>query len=336
MATYANFLNHMIPEAFNGQLDIKEFITDCNRFFEISKIEGDVQNVFVKGLLAKDLISIYEAVDPKITKFDERLKAAFEKPSSLIQDFMNLYNYEKGSDPAALFFQKIDTMVDKLLSHKWNKEELTSYFMVHCVKNVETKKELKMRDATKIEDIKSIVKKMEYVLEDNDVAVLNRKETFAQMVKKKRNFQNIPANNFSRNTSNQRKYYANSKLWNQKEEIKCFDCKKEGHSYRNCNQIRKIQCYACKEEGHIRRNCPNICCSTCKKQGHFSYQCFEKQQGQSGNFRFNNFRQRRNDNVAAINSEMRLVERGEYDDEIDDDYSKDRAPSSGEVIGAIH
>jgi len=29
---------------------------------------------------------------------------------------------------------------------------------------------------------------------------------------------------------------------------------------------------------------------------------------------------------------MRLVERREYDDEIDDGYSKDRAPSSGEVI----
>ena len=149
----------MIPEAFNGQQDINKFITDCNRFFEISKIEGDVQNVFVKGLLAKDLISIYEAVDPKITKFDERLKAAFEKPSSLIQDFMNLYNYEKGSDPAALFFQKIDTMVDKLLSHKWNKEELTSYFMVHCVKNVETKKELKCAMRRKLKTSKVLSRK---------------------------------------------------------------------------------------------------------------------------------------------------------------------------------
>ena len=83
-ATYANLLHHMIPEAYNGDQNLEDFIVDCRRFFEISKIEGEIQSILVKGFISKELIAIYESVDSKITNFEERLKIAFQKPSSLI------------------------------------------------------------------------------------------------------------------------------------------------------------------------------------------------------------------------------------------------------------
>ena len=120
--------------------------------------------------------------------------------------------------------------------------------------------------------------------------------------------------------------------------VRCFDCNREGHIARNCPERLKrrdeigrnarrlpnfpqdnTRCYACKEIGHVRRTCPNVVCQHCKRNGHFKHQCF---------LRSNEYAKRRRANVISeeqviSNSEEALTDLNE------------EAPLFGEVVGAI-
>ena len=75
----------------------------------------------------------------------------------------DLISYRKGADTSSAYFNKIEKMIDKVMAHKWNKGELMSYFLTHCVEDIDVKTQIYMQDAKSLESIKTIIEKMENV-----------------------------------------------------------------------------------------------------------------------------------------------------------------------------
>ena len=73
-------------------------------------------------------------------------------------------------------------MTDKLLLHKWEKKELTKYFLIHCVDSKEIQKEIKMRDISDVTDIEKLIKKMDSILEEEEIGAVQR-ITYADVTK---------------------------------------------------------------------------------------------------------------------------------------------------------
>jgi len=89
------------------------------------------QVTIVNAFIDRDMLATYEKGDIKITDFNDRLRRSFKRSSSLIQDLNELMTYKKGADSATLFFNKIEKN-----GGEWNKQDLITYFLTHCVENV--------------------------------------------------------------------------------------------------------------------------------------------------------------------------------------------------------
>ena len=368
MATTQVLINRLVPDVFDGRMDLETFIMDCRRFFDIANIEENARGLMIKTMINRELIPIYEAVEINITGFEERLRKAFQKPSSLINDMKEIMEYRKGSNTAEKFFEDVNRMTEKLLRHKWDKNELTKYFLIHCVDDKEIQKEIKMRETTDVEEIEKIIKKMDNIMMEEEVAPIKRL-TFAEIARGEKKF---------REYQNKNMRPVNVRV-NQKPQMKniiCWTCGQEGHISRNCRRIPNIRCYACNEEGHIRRNCQKIKCDNCHRSGHIEKQCYFKTGFQGYQFRnrfdprthrvmnnnsnqynFYSNKENRNrnedygkysrnsvfreyKNEMDINKENRVavVDDNYYDDLQDtfrSNYPKDEAPPCEEMIGAM-
>ena len=287
----------MIPGIFQADDDVDIFIQECNRYFDLCGFDDVSRNLVIKCLIKRELLPIYEAVPEKGQGFEKKLREAFLKPASMIEDFLELYNYEKDMDSSTIFFDKVEKMVKKLMKHSWTEEEVTAYFLVHCIKDKETKKEIRMREAKTCSEIKEVIRKVDAInVEVSGIAYMRKKETYANVLKSKQEYEDRQRQIMDRETRKPRHVTTensyNSKIremtcWTcnqhghisrdcrQRRKQTCFTCGAEGHINRQCPQSRQIKefCWGCKEEGHIRDRCPNISCSHCKRKGHLKFQC---------------------------------------------------------------
>ena len=321
MATLGNsYIQNLIPETYDGSRDLEDFIKECDRFFEVTKVEQEAKPILIKAFIQKELLPLYEKIDKKIETYEERLRKAFEKPTNLIQDFMKLYHYQKNNDDAEVYFTKIEAMVKKLMKHKWDEFQLTAYFLVHCVNDKDIKREIKMKEAVEPKEIKEIISKVDNVNkeEENDCAAF-RKTTYANVVARNRDYnsgyqlrqsteRNSRKENYSKNEQNGSNYFQKNQSFKNRKVIcyncgeeghfkrqclsrslKCFRCNKEGHISQNCKTKFNIYCYSCKDEGHRRKECPYIKCNYCGRNGHFGYQCFIRRNSEFGRHKLNAF-----------------------------------------------
>ena len=52
MATTPNIFTNLIPETYDGSQDVKNFITDCRRFFTVSNTPEETRCIYVVAFLA--------------------------------------------------------------------------------------------------------------------------------------------------------------------------------------------------------------------------------------------------------------------------------------------
>jgi hypothetical protein len=251
------------------------------------------------------------------------------------------------TDAAPVYFEKVETLVKKLMRHRWNEEELVAYFLIHCVKEKEIKREIRMREASTVAEIKAIIAKVDAInIEVSGIAATQRKETFAKVVQKRNDFENLQK--YRGDQREQRDQYREPKIERRfvndsrdqryvnqprREEetrfarniITCWSCGQNGHTNRECQQRRNLTCYSCGKEGHISRNCSQKqqSCYACKEQGHLRHNCPNiscSGCSKKGHFKFqchnNTYQERRFKNFQNNDRRHNVAAMTSYHDEV--------------------
>ena len=324
------------PEIYVCGDDLDDFLEECHRFFEITQTPTELRNMYIKVFLSKEAQQLYEEVASDISDYQERCKIAFDKSRNLADDLSKALNYRKGSDSAQKYFKKIDTFVDKILSHKLNKTELTTFLLIHCLGDKNVKKEMRMRDVTKSKDIKDLISKLEEIekediVERQSIEINAIKSTYADVMKR---------------NNNEKKEFR-QKPMDYGKEFKFRGAEQLGRTnQRNENGEKSFRetrvCWACHESGHIRRECPNIRCSLCRQNGHLRRTCYRNMQRNQNSYRNvqgnqNSYvRNYRYNDKRYPDSTKSMAVMNEEDNEDYKEYPNAYAPSVEEVVGAIH
>lgn len=337
-------ISRLLPEKFHKGDDLENFIKDCQRFFGATKTTIRMQVILTTTLLDRSLMEDYEAAEGKT--MEEKLRYAFSKPTSLMDDLKEALSYEQGSDSAETFIEKIKKMTKKLIAHKWDEEEIEKCLLTNCVRDREVKKEIEMKDLKTSEEIKATIKKLEKV--NKIMGHINVVKT-SPVVQNYRSYRDVAQrgmvngnNNFKqRNVSNR--------------QLECWTCKKTGHVSRECQMKKKMTCFACGVEGHVRRECSTIQCQRCHLRGHKEIDCYtnlERRKFQTNsNMRNNNYYAHRTTSyqqkinnpgrtIAAIEANDETMPL-EYSDDAEDKYEdiqhpKVHASTREAMIGAIY
>lgn len=258
-------LERIIPQQFRRNDDVEEFIVDCERFFTLGEIPEKSRAAMMMALIDKELIADYEKT-PAELDYKERLRGAFAKRSTLMEDLQEALRYRKGDDDAAQFETKITNMVKKIFAHELTVENVTKLLMVHCIDSKETKKEIALRKAETKEAMVEVIK------------AVDEAEKQCQTVNAIRSYKEVIQNGKRDGKLNggfKRQYPINDRQ-EQREARECWGCGMRGHLNRDCPKKKKPTCFACGEVGHIRRECPRIKCERCQKNGHKTAECYSR------------------------------------------------------------
>ena len=258
------------PKRYKKNQEIEEFIKECERYFKLTKVSKEMKEAIVIGCLDDEAIIIYEKVKEETKDYAERLRIAFKKRSSVLEDMSRALSFTKTDESTEDYFEKVEKLVDQLLQHKWEKEELMRTLLVHCNKNEEIKREIKMRELSSSVEIKSVIKKLDELKEEERGFQVNAVRTYKDALRN--NPRAIQAEGAKRETAV--KPIVQSQ---------CYNCNGYGHWARDCEQKSRRQCRGCKEEGHIQRECPNIQCNRCNLRGHHTAECYTNLQRRQRN-----------------------------------------------------
>src|ERR1043165_7946161 len=139
-------MSRLIPNSYKRGDNLESFIKDCQRFFNGTKTPKANREILVKALLDRELLEEYEQVSMEITGFEEKLRKAFEKPKTLMDDLRQALEYRRGTESTEKFFETVENLSKKLLAHKWEEAELVGYLLLHCSNDSEVHKEVTLRE----------------------------------------------------------------------------------------------------------------------------------------------------------------------------------------------
>ena len=43
-----NLIDRLLPDQYDGRVDIEEFIQDCQRFFDVANMDDNMRNIMIK------------------------------------------------------------------------------------------------------------------------------------------------------------------------------------------------------------------------------------------------------------------------------------------------
>ena len=282
-------------------------------------------------------------MDQSIENYSDKCRKAFEEPSNIGKDLYDALHYRKGDQTASQYFKKIHRLADNIIRHDLSKENLLSFLLQNSIDNIDMKKEIKIRGATKSEEIEEIIKKMETIekelkIESNVAAMRTEQKTYDKAAQIQGVYSSKPIQFSERENNNKTRNYSNMNYSNQTYQQKP---RQRFQNYENRPRQSRYdptiikRCWACKAEGHVRTECPNIQCSQCQKPGHFRHQCYEINEPRRDYSRFHrdyNSRFNRDQNSRFNRDQPAYLTE---DDEIGQ-YPNASLPQREEVIGAIH
>ena len=266
MATIASnsdqLIGRLMPEKYRRQDNVETFISACARYFKVAKVQENIQEILVIGLLSHELIPIYESVPADIKGYEARLREAFLKKSTLMEDLEEAVHFERSGESIEEYFAKVNKLAEKLVKHQWTKEEIERCLLIHGSKDSDVKKEIKLRDIKEIPEIKNVMRKVDEIRR-SEKPVHAVRPTYREAVKRG----NTAGNSVRKTETSERR----PPLRNNNS---CWNCKEIGHRSSECKREKKITCYACGETGHVRRECKTIICNRCNDPGHKADVCY--------------------------------------------------------------
>jgi Zinc knuckle len=252
----------LLPEKYRKEDNIETFIAACSRYFKVAKTPESIQEILIIGLLSHELVPVYENVSVETKGYEARLREAFQKKSSLMEDLMEAVNFERTNESAEEYFAKAKKLAAKLAKHNWSEEEIEKNLLIHGSKYSDVKKEIKFREVKEIKEVKNVIKKVDEVRE-MERPVHAMRASYKDVVKRGSATGGImkKEDTFVRRHPGQNN-------------ISCWNCKETGHRRSECKRERKITCHACGEEGHVRRECRKVRCARCNNPGHRAEECY--------------------------------------------------------------
>ena len=107
----------------------------------------------------------------KCFNYEARLRKAFERYRTLTQKMKIVIRFMRRDEDTESSEKKIDTKVNYLLRFKWDEETLKKEILVQCSKDQELKREIKMKEYERSEQITLMMKKFDKVIEDDNDGV---------------------------------------------------------------------------------------------------------------------------------------------------------------------
>lgn len=365
-ASFATWAERLAPDTFRKGDCVDKFLEDCARFFEISNIKK-MQSTLIKAFIDKELLDKYEKTDANLD-YKDRVRQAFGRQSTIIQDWEEALAYRKGSDDTDQFVKMIDRLVTKVMGFKGSAEEMKAMLMLHCVDNREVKREVALRKVESTKEIEDIVRSLEKIERPEPV---NTVRSYREVVKAT-TLPRFSGSKTSPRSQEQGNRFSDNRV--------CWSCQAMGHIRRDCPRKPRQRCFGCGQEGHIRRTCHVVRCNFCHKNGHKEEECFSKKRmhqvrrssqhnewanhdrrdrrnngnaGQQKRFEINGIRDDWNDDNGygtgyddvrdkgygrygsqdRYDNEGRYDEKGRYDDE--KDHPNGQPPQREEIVGAI-
>ena len=95
------------PKRYKKTEDIEEFIKECQRYFKLTKVKGEMQEAIVIGCLDDEAITIYEKETSTTEGYAERLRKAFKRKTSIVEDKMKALTYKKMEESSEDYFEKV-------------------------------------------------------------------------------------------------------------------------------------------------------------------------------------------------------------------------------------
>lgn len=246
------------PGIFRQGDDIEQFIKGCTKYFECIGVKKKEKSLLVVGLIDRDLREAYECQDESM-EYEERLRKAFHKKTTLIQDLEEALKYKRTDEHIYVYKKKIQGLVDKILAHQLDREEITKELIINSCRDQRMQMKIKGGKLTKSEEIFEAIKVSDDLKGDvKETDSINVVRSYSNAVKR------------SVATDRRTGTYHNPREVTR--DVTCWSCQKVGHISRRCPE-RKRSCYACGSEHHLRRNCDKIRCSRCERNGHHTEEC---------------------------------------------------------------
>lgn len=338
-------LDRLMPRKFRGDEEVGDFIMRCHRFFTLARITPAAQDAWIPCLIHEDLWHRYETVPMGVGGYAERLRIAFGKKTTVIDDMSKLLNFRRTSESVEETCEMLSSLIDKVLAHGLDKEVLLRQFLVHSANDEDVRREVDMRKLSTVEEVKETMRVIERVKKGPTSvgAVRSYREAALHRTDVR------PGAMTTQSTREVRKPAV-------RDERECWNCGQKGHISSNCQRPHRKRCYRCKTVGHIARECPEVECFKCHGKGHISTSC--KVQWGSMENRYEGKKEekrdrgsRRDDGQWRSGVNRRFVgaigesetegegeieqERGKYEGD-DRRYPNGYAPPEVEAVGALH
>jgi hypothetical protein len=279
MATTSSelMLEQLIPQKLGKGDDIEAFIKECDIFFKFAQLSQPRQEAMIICFLDKEIREDYEMVDSKVKGFKDRLRKAFVKETSLLQDMRAALSYKQTTEDPKKYFDTIAKLVDKIWDKQWTKENMMEQLLVECSNEKDLKRDMCLNDVNGIDQIKDRIQKLHAVRRTTeDVSAIGMKgseqmrRSYLETAKKANNIQRTLDRPEQRHESRGTREQGDHQHYRK---VECWSCHNEGHFSRDCPK-KVIKCFACGMQGHIRRECPSVRCQRCNRSGHYENACY--------------------------------------------------------------